>query len=51
MEFIINNAIGIHPKALLDYPDVPSEVRKGIEDRIAGYPDPRSFFITKLVEG
>ena len=51
MEFIINNAIGIHPKALLDYPDVPSEVRKGIEDRIAGYPDPRSFFVTKLVEG
>ena len=51
MEFIINNAIGIHPKALLDYPDVPAEVRKGIEDRIAGYPDPRSFFITKLVEG
>lgn len=51
MEFIINNAIGIHPKALLDYPDVPRPVREGIEDRIAGYEDPRSFFITKLVEG
>ena len=51
MEFIINNAIGVHPKALLDYPDVPGPVREGIEDRIAGYADPRSFFITKLVEG
>ncbi|MXY78042.1 MAG: phosphoenolpyruvate synthase [Acidimicrobiia bacterium] len=51
MEFIINNAIGVHPKALLDYPDVPADVREGIEERIAGYEDPRSFFITKLVEG
>ena len=51
MEFIINNAIGVHPKALLDYPEVPDEVRKGIEERIAGYEDPRSFFIAKLVEG
>lgn len=51
MEFIINNAIGVHPKALLDYPDVPGDVRAGIEERISGYEDPRSFFITKLVEG
>ncbi len=51
MEFIINNAIGVHPKALLDYPDVPDDVREGIDERIAGYEDPRSFFITKLVEG
>ncbi len=51
MEFIINNAIGVHPKALLDYPDVPADVREGIEERIAGYENPRSFFITKLVEG
>ena len=51
MEFIINNAIGVHPKALLDYPDVPGDVREGIEERIAGYEDPRSFFITKLMEG
>ena len=51
MEFIINNAIGVHPKALLDYPDVPAEVREGIEKRIVGYDDPRTFFIAKLVEG
>ncbi len=51
MEFIINNAIGVHPKALLDYPDVPGDVRAGIEERISGYEDPRSFFITKLMEG
>lgn len=51
MEFIINNAIGVHPKALLAYPDVPGDIREGIEERIAGYEDPRSFFITKLMEG
>ena len=51
MEFIINNAIGVHPKALLDYPEVPREIRKGIEERIAGYENPRRFFIDKLVEG
>lgn len=51
MEFIINNAIGVHPKALLDYPDVPGDVRAGIDERISGHENPRSFFITKLMEG
>ena len=51
MEFIINNAIGVHPKALLDYPEVPGDVRAGIEERISGHENPRSFFITKLMEG
>ncbi len=51
MEFIVNNSIGIHPRALLDYPDVPSSLGEAIEDRIVGYPDPRSFFVTKLMEG
>ena len=51
MEFIINNAIGVHPKALLDYPEVPGDVRAGIEERISGHDNPRSFFITKLMEG
>ncbi len=51
MEFIINNAIGVHPKALLDYPEVPDKVKAGIEERMAGYTNPKNFFITKLVEG
>ncbi|MDQ3782907.1 MAG: phosphoenolpyruvate synthase [Actinomycetota bacterium] len=50
LEFVINTAIGVHPKALLDHPDLPDEVRRAIDDRIAGYPDPRSFYVTKLTE-
>ncbi|MBA2338487.1 MAG: phosphoenolpyruvate synthase, partial [Acidimicrobiia bacterium] len=50
LEFVINTAIGVHPQALLDHPDLPDEVRRAIDDRIAGYPDPRSFYVTKLTE-
>ena len=51
LEFIINNTIGIHPKALLQKHATPDEVRQQIEARMAGYTDPREFYIEKLVEG
>jgi pyruvate,water dikinase len=51
LEFIINRTIGIHPKALLNYPRVPDDVRKEIERRTAGYPDPVTFYVEKLAEG
>ena len=51
LEFIINRTIGIHPKALLQYRIQPEEIRKQIDQRIMGYPDPVSFYIEKLVEG
>ncbi|ABF44923.1 phosphoenolpyruvate synthase [Deinococcus geothermalis DSM 11300] len=51
VEFIISNVIGIHPRALLDYPNVPQDVKAQIEEKTAGYPSPRDFFREKLSEG
>jgi pyruvate,water dikinase len=51
MEFIINNMIGLHPRAVLDYPNVPAEVRRSIQIAAAGYANPQEFFVTRLREG
>jgi pyruvate, water dikinase len=51
LEFIINNNIGIHPKAILDYPNVDSELKKAVESVARGYASPRQFFVEKLSEG
>ncbi len=51
LEFIINNHIGIHPMALVNYPNLKS--RADIET-IAGRileEDPKEFFIRSLAEG
>ena len=51
VEFIINNIIGIHPKAILEIDRLPASKREEIERRARGYTDPVSFFTDKLVEG
>ena len=51
LEFVINNMIGIHPKAILDVDHVPSRLREEILRRARGYASPREFFVEKLVEG
>jgi len=51
LEFIINNSIGIHPRALLDYEHVSSELRQQIDDRITGYQSPKQFYIDRIAEG
>jgi pyruvate, water dikinase len=51
VEFIINNVIGIHPKAILDIDRLPASRREEIERRARGYASPKDFFIEKLVEG
>ncbi len=51
LEFIINNAIGIHPRALLEFDTLPDDLQASIWKRMAGYPDPVSFYVEKLVEG
>jgi len=51
LEFIINNTIGVHPKALIHYGANGGEIKAEIDDRIAGYPDPVSFYVQKLCEG
>jgi pyruvate,water dikinase len=51
LEFIIARMIGVHPKAVLAYPDVPLDVKAAVEQQSAGYPDPVTFYVQKLVEG
>ncbi len=51
LEFIINNNIGIHPKACLDYPNIPEDLKKAVEEAAAGYESPKDFFEKKLAEG
>lgn len=52
LEFIINRMIGVHPKALLDYDKLKDEsLKKTIALQMAGYPNPKEFYISKLVEG
>ncbi|MEH6551209.1 MAG: phosphoenolpyruvate synthase [Pseudomonadales bacterium] len=51
LEFIINRMIGVHPKALLNYDDMPRDVKASIDRRVAGYSSPRQFYVDKLAEG
>ncbi len=51
LEFIINNMVGIHPRALLELEHQPTELQAQIRARIAAYPDPREYFIQRVVEG
>jgi pyruvate,water dikinase len=51
LEFVINNTIGIHPRALLEYDRLPAELRESIDRRTLGYAGPVEFYVEKLVEG
>ena len=51
LEFIINNNIGVHPKAILDYPNVDSDLKKAVESVARGHASPRAFYVDKLAEG
>jgi pyruvate, water dikinase len=51
LEFIINNDIGVHPKAILDYPNVDVELKKAVESVARGHASPRAFYVDKLSEG
>ena len=51
LEFIINNTIGIHPKALLQFESIPSEFKDEIVKRTSCYKSPVDFYVQKLTEG
>ncbi|MGH8168354.1 MAG: putative PEP-binding protein, partial [Woeseiaceae bacterium] len=51
LEFIINRMIGVHPNALLDYDGQDDDTREAIDEQMAGYDDPVTFFVDKLAEG
>jgi pyruvate,water dikinase len=51
LEFIIARMIGVHPKAVLDYPNLPADLKAQVEAKCAGYATPVDFYVEKLVEG
>jgi pyruvate,water dikinase len=51
LEFIINNEIGVHPRACLEYEALPPKLKAKLDEKMRGYPDPKSFYRDKLVEG
>ena len=51
LEFIIARMIGVHPRAILAYPDLSADLKAAVEEHSAGYPDPVSFYVEKLAEG
>lgn len=51
LEFIINNNIGIHPKAILDYPNIDSDLKQAVESVARGHTSPRAFYVDKVAEG
>jgi pyruvate,water dikinase len=51
VEFIINNEIGVHPRACLEHEKLPSDLKAKLLQKTRGYADPRTFYREKLVEG
>ena len=51
LEFIINNNIGVHPSAILQYPNVDSDLKTAVESVARGHASPQAFYVDKLAEG
>jgi len=51
LEFIINNNIGIHPKAILEYPNLDADLKKAVESVARGHSSPKAFYVDKVAEG
>ena len=51
LEFIINNNIGVHPNAILEYPNIDLDLKRAVESVARGHGSPRAFYVDKLAEG
>ena len=51
LEFIINNMIGIHPKALMAADRMADDVQKIIHEKTTAYGDPVEYYISRIAEG
>jgi pyruvate, water dikinase len=51
LEFIINNNIGVHPKAILEYPNIDADLKSAVESVARGHASPRAFYVDKVAEG
>jgi pyruvate,water dikinase len=48
LEFIINNNIGVHPSAILQYPHIDVDLKVAIESIARGHSSPQAFYVDKL---
>lgn len=51
LEFIINQTIGIHPRACLEFEALDANIKKSILEKTRGYKNPQEFYVNKLAEG
>lgn len=51
LEFIINNNIGVHPSAILQYPNIDADLKVAVESVARGHASPYAFYVDKLSEG
>merc|ERR1711874_588915 len=51
LEFVINNAIGVHPKALLNYETLAQDTKQLVDNKMEGYASPKDFYVQKIAEG
>jgi len=51
LEFIINRNVGVHPKTLIHFDSLPSDLRQDVARRIGGYASPTEFYVAKITEG
>ncbi len=51
LEFIVNNMVGIHPQALLEFEQLDDTLRAQLAERIAAWGGPREYFIKRVAEG
>jgi len=41
----------VHPKAILDYPNVDADLKKAVESVARGHASPRAFYVDRVAEG
>ncbi len=51
IEFVINRMIGIHPRVLLAFDDMPAELQAEVARRSRAYASPVDFYVSRLTEG
>jgi pyruvate,water dikinase len=51
LEFVINNMIGIHPKALMNFDSMSDSDQQFIHQRVEPYGSPKEFYVAKIAEG
>jgi pyruvate,water dikinase len=51
LEFIINNMVGIHPKALMNADQMSDDVQKVIHERTTAYGSPLEYYVSRITEG